>query len=129
MSASQATTGQLRPDGSQPLPHPLDMLTIAESDAAREVILHVRGKEVAINFRSIAAEEPAKKELTRFLDLEHAGKLTSSTPRPARLAKVQYDVVRASGVHEYTESLVDVVKGMEVEQRVVSKVHQAALTT
>lgn len=129
MSSRPATTGSLRPDGSQPIPHPLDQLSVAEINAAREIILQVRGTQVAINFRSIALEEPAKKELTAFLDLEHAGKITSRTIRPARIAKVQYDVVRASGIHEYTESMVNVLKGKEVEQRIVSRVHQAALTT
>ena len=133
MSAQQATVGQLTPDGSTvtataSVPHPLDQLSVLESDRAREVILKAGGSNVAIQFRSIALEEPPKKELCHFLDLEHTGRLTAHTPRPARLAKVQYDVVRGDKSYEYIESWVDVVKGQEVEQRVVDKAHQAALT-
>ena len=114
---------------SKALPHPLDHLSVAESDAARQVILDARGSEVAIHFRSIALEEPLKKELTQFLDLEHAGKLTAKIPRPARIAKVQYDVIRGDKNHEYTESWVDVVSGKETRHRVIDNVHQASLTT
>ena len=129
MSAQQATTGQLRPDGSRVAPHPLDQLSIEESDYAREVILNARGSKVAINFRSIFVDEPPKQELSRFLDLENAGRVTSHTPRPARVAKVQYDVIRDDRQHEYMESCVDVESGKETQQRVVEKMHQAALTT
>jgi len=129
MSAAQATTGQAQPDDSVPIPHPLDQLSISESDSARQVVLNARGPNVTIHFRSIFLEEPPKKQLSQFLDLEHAGRLTPQTPRPIRLAKVQYDVVKADRMHEYMESTVDVVSIQEVAQRVVDKTHQAALTT
>jgi primary-amine oxidase len=128
MSTEQVTTGELRPDGTAALAHPLDQLTVSESDSAREVILNARGPDVAVLFRSIALEEPPKKELIQFLDLEHGGKLTAQTPRPTRLAKVQYDVIYSDKTPEYIESWVDVVLGKEVEQRVVDKGHEAALT-
>jgi primary-amine oxidase len=131
MSVEQDNTAQLRPDDSTAkavIPHPLDQLSVFESDLAREVILSARGRDVAIQFRSIALEEPPKKELCPFLELEHASKLTAHTQRPARLAKVQYDVVRSDKNHEYMESWVDVIKRKEVEQRVVDKAHHAALT-
>ena len=129
----QSTTGQLRPDGSDTsltsIPHPLDQLSVAESDLAREVILNARGSNVAINFRSIFLDEPPKRELTYFLELEHSGRLNDQTPRPHRLAKVQYDIVRGHKQVEYTESLVDVISGKEVRQRAVDALHQASLTT
>ena len=131
MSAEQATTGHLQPDGSTArvsMPHPLDQLSVYESDLAREIILSARGRNVAIQFRSIALKEPPKNELTQFLDLEHAGRLTPQTPRPVRLGKVEYDVVRGDKNHEYMESWVDLVSQKEVEQRVVDKAHHAALT-
>lgn len=133
MSAKLATTGLLTPAGSTttaPIPHPLDQLSVWESDLAREVILCARGSNVAVQFRSIALEEPPKRDLCHFLDLEHAGRLAESTPRPPRLAKVQYDVVRLRGdkTHEYVESWVDVAKREEVEQRVVDEIHHAPLT-
>jgi primary-amine oxidase len=128
MAADEATTGQFRPDGAEsPLPHPLDSLSVAECDSARQAILKARGSNQAIRFRSIYLEEPPKKELSQFLDLEHTGRLTSRSRRPARLAKVQYDVVRNDKKHEYMESLVDVISVKEVQQRVVDKMHQAAL--
>jgi hypothetical protein len=109
-------------------PHPIDQLSVFESDLARQIVLDARGATVVINFRSIALEEPPKKELCQFLDLEHAGRVTAQTPRPARLAKVQYDVVRGNKNHEYMESWVDVVLRKEVQRRVVDKMHQAGLT-
>jgi primary-amine oxidase len=133
MSTDVLATGHMRPDGSETssgaTPHPLDQLSIAEANLAREAILTARGTQVAIHFRSIFLEEPPKDELLKFLDLEHSGKLTARTPRPARLAKVQYDVVRGDKNHDYTESWVDIVPGKEVEKRVVDKIHHATLTT
>ena len=114
--------------GSTTLPHPLDHLSVAESDRARQIILDIRGSDVAIRFRSIALEEPLKKELWPFLELEHADRLTADTPRPARQARVQYDVIRGKNV-DYTESFVDVTTGQETQHRVVDKLHQAALIT
>lgn len=129
MSAEISTTGQLRPDGSKTIPHPLDLLTIAECDTARQAILDARGSNVAIIFRAIFLEEPLKEELTRFLELEHAGKVTARTPRPARLAKAQYDVISNGKTREYMESWVDVASGKEIDLRIVEKMHQAGLTT
>ncbi len=131
MAAEQVITSQLIPEGSTAtaaVPHPLDQLSVFESDRARDVILRARGSNVAIQFRSIGLEEPPKKELCQYLDLEHAGRVTAHTPRPARIAKAMYDVVRSDKNHEYVESWVDVIKEVEVEQRVVEKGHQSALT-
>lgn len=131
MSTYQATTGQLRPDGSKnsriTVPHPLDQLSVAECEVARRTIVDSRGGNVAIQFRSIALEEPLKNELCQFLEIEHSDRLTAQTPRPARLAKVQYDVVRGNKEFQYTESWVNVVSGEEVRHRVVDKVYQAPL--
>jgi primary-amine oxidase len=133
MATDGLTTGHMRPDrsetSSRATPHPLDQLSVVEANLAREAILTARGPQVAIHFRSIFLEEPPKKELLKFLDLEHSGMLTARTPRPARVAKVQYDVVRGNQNHEYTESWVNVISGKEVERRVVDKIHHASLTT
>lgn len=125
MATEQVTTLQAKPAS----PHPLDQLSVAESDLARQAVLEARGAEITVNFRAIALEEPPKEELIRFLELEHAGSLTPQTVRPARLAKVQYDVVRGDRSHEYTESLIDVHLGKEISQRVVDKIYQAGITT
>jgi primary-amine oxidase len=61
MSTDQATTGQSGPNGSEnQLPHPLDHLSVTECNAARQAIIHARGSNVAIRFRSIYVEEPPK---------------------------------------------------------------------
>ena len=108
-------------------PHPLDQLSISETRAAREMVLNARGNSV-IEFRSIALEEPPKAELLAFLDIEHNGSLSCRTRRPARVARVRYDLVRANKGHEYTESLVDLDIKRETLQRVVDKKHQPSLT-
>lgn len=129
MSSTQST-GQTRPDGLEnSFPHPLDPLSVFESDSVREAILRMRGRDSAIHFRSIFLEEPPKKELSCFLDADCFGEITSQTPRPARIAKVQYDVIQSREYHQYMESWIDVKLGKEVRYRTIDKHHQAALTT
>jgi primary-amine oxidase len=132
MPVEQVRAPEMRPDGPEStmaLPHPLDQLSVAESETARQVVLEARGRDVALNFRSIALEEPSKDELVKYLELEHDGKVTLQTPRPVRMAKVSYDIVRGNRSHEYTESFVDVQSATELSRRVVDEAHQAALTT
>jgi hypothetical protein len=110
-----------------PTPHPLDQLSSHEIDIAREAIFKARGK-CLILFRDIFAQEPAKAELVPFLEAEHSGALTPSTPCPPRQARVQYDVVHDDKSHDYMESVIDIISGREVLHRVVDKKHQCALT-
>jgi len=113
---------------SRPLPHPLDPLSADEIESARTAILkHRGGSDLAIHFRAIFLEEPPKKELTSYLDLEHSGKLGADTVRPARLAKIQYDIVRGDKKHEFTESWVNVDSGEETKHRVVDTMHHAPI--
>lgn len=114
---------------STSIPHPLDQLSVSEIGAARKVILTKRAASVAIKFRSIFLEEPPKKELSQFLELEHSGKFKHNTRQIRRLAKVQYDVVRGDKDHEYMESVIDILAGTEVDLRTVEKAHQSGLTT
>lgn len=109
------------------IPHPLDPLNSHEIDVAREAIFRARGKSLIL-FRDIFAQEPAKAELLRFLEVEHSGRLSSSTPRPARLASVQYDVVHDDKSHDYMESVVDLNAKKEVDHIVVGQEHQSSLT-
>ncbi|TVY30176.1 Copper amine oxidase [Lachnellula hyalina] len=133
MATQNLTTHPMRSDGpggpSGMIPHPLDQLTVTEVNLAREAILKARGNTVAVHFRSIFLEEPPKKQLSQFLELEHSGKVSLQTPRPARRATAQYDVVYGDKNHEYTESCVEIASGLEVEKRVVEKVHHASLAT
>jgi primary-amine oxidase len=113
-------------NGPRP-PHPLEPLSVAESAKARQAIVSAWGVDVLIQFRSIALDEPVKEELVMFLEAEHAGTVSSETPRPARLAMVQYDVVQNDKSHEYTQSLIDINTAKEISRRVIDQRRQAAL--
>jgi primary-amine oxidase len=133
MTAQKEIPLPIRPSGIEPaiissIPHPLDPLSKAEFEKARQCIITARGNDIVIKFRAIYREEPPKHELVPFLETEHSGGITSNTPRPARLAMVQYDVVRSDKSHEYTHSVVDLSSGKETGHRVIDKIHQAALT-
>jgi primary-amine oxidase len=106
--------------------HPLDQLSGDEVDIARQAVLDAR--KAAVVFRNTFAVEPAKAELVKFLDAEHAGTLSAETPRPPRQARVQYDVVYEDRSHEYMESVIDVASGKEVEHRRVPRTSQQSLT-
>jgi primary-amine oxidase len=109
-------------------PHPLSLLSSHEIDVARQVVTKARDGYLIL-FRDIFAEEPAKAILVPFLEAEHSGRLTNGTPRPPRLARVQYDTINDKGSHAYTESVVDVHTREEVLQRVVEKEFQPPITT
>ncbi|RYP14183.1 hypothetical protein DL765_006544 [Monosporascus sp. GIB2] len=110
---------------SQP-PHPLSALSAEETALARDVIRACYPGAVLM-FRQIFLFEPPKSEVVKFLDLEHAGKLTESTPRPPRLAQVWFDVVAADKIAEYNESVVNIRLGKRVSNQVVTSESQAAL--
>lgn len=106
--------------------HPLRILSIEETAQARDIILTQHPKEVIV-FREIFLQEPAKAELIKYLDLEHSGRLSPTSPRPARLAKCQYDVIGSDKIPYYHESTVDVENKTRVKHEIVGKQHQAAL--
>jgi primary-amine oxidase len=110
------------------LPHPLEQLTLEESDKACNIIKAVRGSDVMIRFRSIFLDEPAKELLVPYLKAEHDGQLNSSTPRPPRLAQVHYDVVGKDKKFVYTESKVDLITEKETEHRLIGPPHLSNLT-
>jgi primary-amine oxidase len=112
---------------SEPRPHPIAQLSVAEAHVARDVILQLHDKSV-LDFRTISLEEPLKSELQPFLDAEAAGTITSSITRPARLARVTYDVVAENKVFKYYESLVDVGTAKLIGQELVDSAHHAPLT-
>jgi primary-amine oxidase len=107
--------------------HPLDILSEKETDIAREVISAAYPGSVLF-FREIYLEEPTKAELIPYLELEHSGKLSPTSPRPRRLAKCQYDVVGSERVPEFHDDIVDVEKRQRVSHTVVGKQHHATLT-
>lgn len=109
------------------LNHPLRELTEAEILLAREVIIDHVGSSDLIFFRSIYLYEPHKAELLPFLQAEHDGTLSDTTPRPPRLAFVEYDTVK-SGQVDYTRATVDVVKNELISNEVVKPAGQPAFT-
>lgn len=109
--------------------HPLDPLSLAEAGLARKIILDVRGLGVVVKFRSIFMHEPPKRDLVPFLELEHSKGISADTPRPAREAYVQYDVVSSDRTVQFTESIVDLASGKETMYRPIGKPHHSPLTT
>ncbi|KAK2056898.1 copper amine oxidase [Colletotrichum caudatum] len=108
------------------IPHPLSALSLEETKQARDVVLAAHDGSV-LDFRQIYLWEPPKAEVLEFLDLEHSGKLTSSSPRPARCAQVFYDVIGGASKAQYTESIVDLGLGKIVDQKVIGSEHHASL--
>jgi primary-amine oxidase len=106
--------------------HPLEQLSSDEVDIAREVIKKAR--QSLLLFRNVFTVEPPKAELVKFLNAEHAGTLSTDTPRPARQARVQYDVIGQDRSHQYFESVVDLASQTEVSKRTVEGGRQQAFT-
>jgi primary-amine oxidase len=107
--------------------HPLDSLSVKETNIARDVIVSAY-PDLLLDFREIFLREPPKDELKVFLAAEHEGRLSLTTPRPARLAKCHYDVIGSDGIPQYHESVVDVEKRKQASRVVVDKRHHASLT-
>lgn len=107
--------------------HPLNILSIDETNLARDVVKSLH-PGVVIDFREIFLQEPPKAQLVEFLAIEHAGRLSPTTPRPARLALCQYDVIGSDRVPQFHESVIDVITQSRVEHTVVGKEHHASLT-
>lgn len=108
--------------------HPLSALTIDETNIARDVILKSH-PGASIYFRIIILLEPPKAELNKFLEVEHSGHLSDSTPRPARVAEVKYDAIEGgSKVPVYMESWVDIGRQERVKNDVISTEFHASLT-
>lgn len=106
--------------------HPLQGISAAEIQSARDVVLKYHDKNV-ISFREIFIQEPRKAELSCYLDAEHNGKL-SAAACPSRLAKCQYDVIGFDKIPYYHEATVDIKAGIVLEHEVIGKGLQPALT-
>lgn len=108
------------------VPHPLSQLSLAETESARAA---VRGQHpnTVIQFRLIFLLEPPKTEVVAFLELEHAGKLTAQTKRPARLAQVWYDVIGNAPTPQYYEAFVNLDKNELTDANLVDSKSKACL--
>lgn len=109
------------------VPHPLSDLSVEETTLARDVILKLHPGAV-IDFRAIYLLEPNKEEVLLFLELEHAGKVATTTARPLRLAQVKYDVIGGSEPTQYHESSINLVTSQRVKHTVVGQEHHASLS-
>ena len=127
MAQSTITSAASPQTSASSIPHPLQQLTIHESNRARQTVLKARGN-VLLEFRAIYLQEPPKAQLVPFLEAEAAGRLSTATRRPTREAVLHYDVVHDDKRHEYSESVVDVVQGREVKHRVLDTKYQPYLT-
>ena len=107
--------------------HPLQNISAAEIQSARDVVLTYHDKDV-ISFREIFIQEPRKAELSRYLDAEHSDTLPTASASPKRLAKCQYDVIGADKIPYYHEATVDIKAGKVLEHEVIGKGSQPALT-
>lgn len=105
--------------GSQP--HPLAPLTSDEFTGASGIVIKSHGPSEPLFFRSVYLHEPTRAELVPFLELEHAGKLTADTPRPPRLAAVEYDVIHNDKT-DYCRAIVNVVTKEVVSKGVVPRI-------
>lgn len=94
-------------------PHPLTQLSVDEFTKARDIIVKLYGGSQSVYFRQINLEEPSKETLIPYLEAEHAGTLTADTPRPARQAHVEYDLIKAEK-HEAVRAVVDLDAGKVV---------------
>ncbi|KAM5350444.1 hypothetical protein ACJ41O_006949 [Fusarium nematophilum] len=108
-------------------PHPLSQLTLEETNRARDVVRQSHPSTL-LNFRVIFLLEPPKSEVEAFLELEHSGRLTSSSPRPARLAQAWYDVIGNGRAPEYHETIVDLATSKIVDKKVVGVESKASLS-
>lgn len=105
-------------------PHPLDALSIRETEQARALLLELY-PDTLISFREIFLEEPSKKELRPYLNAEHAAQ---PLPRLHRRALAQYDVIGAGKEPEFHESVLDLTARTRISFTVVAKEQFAALT-
>lgn len=99
--------------------HPLTQLSQNEFILARNCVLKHHGSGTSLFFRSIQLQEPKKEDLVPFLVAEHDGSLTESTPRPARYAQVENDII--ANTRDYTRTIVNVDKGEVVSKDVLEK--------
>ena len=109
------------------IPHPLSQLSLDETALARDVIRQAH-PDTLLNFRVIFLLEPPKAEVEAYLELEHSGKLTASSQRPARLAQAWYDVIGSSRVPQYHETVVDLRAANITEKKVIDAKSQASLS-
>jgi primary-amine oxidase len=109
------------------IPHPLQHLNKAETELVVKILRQHHPDDV-IEFRQISLQEPPKAELLVFLDLEHAGKITDTTARPARVAHCQYDTIGSDRLPKHNEAVVDLSQEKRIEHKLMGKDVAPSLT-
>ncbi|EXL41894.1 copper amine oxidase 1 [Fusarium oxysporum f. sp. radicis-lycopersici 26381] len=109
-------------------PHPLIPLSVDETNLARDVVRAAYPQNV-LKFRVIYLEEPVKEVLAPYLDLEHAGKVTSSTPRPSREARVHFDTAHGGKPPQSHEAIIDLNTRKIKQVETIRADAQAAFTS
>ncbi|GAO14022.1 uncharacterized protein UV8b_01895 [Ustilaginoidea virens] len=100
-------------------PHPLSQLSAEEFTRARDIVVKLYASAQTLYFRQICREEPTKESLIPYLEAEHAGTLTAETPRPARHARVEYDL-QDGHKHQVVRAVVDLDAGIMVTSHTAS---------
>lgn len=108
------------------MPHPLQNLSIQETQQAKDIILSEH-KDALVIIREIWLQEPPKQVLKKYLQAEHSGNLNASYPKPPRCAAVQYDVVGSDKIPYFHEAVVDVEKKSLIKHEIISKEQHAPL--
>lgn len=106
--------------------HPLQSLSVEETQQAKDILLTEHEGELVI-VREIWLQEPPKQELIKYLELEHSGSLTASSPRPARCAAAQFDVVGSDKIPWFHEAVVNLEEKTLLKNEVISKEQHAPL--
>jgi primary-amine oxidase len=109
------------------IPHPFQQLSKDETCLARDIIKQCHPHEV-IEFRVISLQEPPKAELLVFLDIEHREAVSSTSPRPTRLAKCLYDTIGSDKVPRYNESVVDLGQQSRIQHDIIPQDISPSLT-
>ncbi|KAF4458210.1 copper amine oxidase 1, partial [Fusarium albosuccineum] len=109
-------------------PHPLSQLSLDETTRARNVVRQSHPNNAILNFRVIFLLEPPKSDVEAYLELEHSGKLTATSPRPPRLAQAWYDVIGNGRAPQYHETIVDLKTSKIVDKKIIDAKSQPSLT-
>jgi primary-amine oxidase len=105
-------------------PHPLDILSVEETNKARDIVKSLH-PDHNLFFRDTYLDEPSKESLTQYLRAEHAGETPSPLPRQAL---AQYDVLDGKGGVRSHESIVDIDSGKRISHQIVPIDQQASLS-
>ncbi|KAI9676820.1 MAG: hypothetical protein M1817_006659 [Caeruleum heppii] len=98
MATDAVSTGPIVHGASQQLePHPLASLSAFEISASAELVKGLYPSDVDLYYKAITLQEPSKKDVMGFLDLEHRGQ---KPPTLARKSFIWYYIRNTDRFHE-----------------------------